>query len=163
MSKMPKSSTSKYLNFLNIVEKRLTSHNQILTKKKSMILEILFKSTKHLDVVDIIKLSKRDKHKNISLNITTVYRALSNFESLGIVESIVIEDKKRYELSYLKKPHYHLYCQGCHNISEFVSFDIHNSFLKELYDKEFQATYFNVIVNGLCKKCNKINLCKEDC
>ncbi len=46
-----------------------------------------------------------------------------------------------------------MYCQDCHKISEFESLDIHNKFLGQLNDISFQPTNFNVIINGICKKC----------
>ncbi|TET87491.1 MAG: hypothetical protein E3J96_05400 [Sulfurovum sp.] len=76
-----------------------------------------------------------------------------SFEAYGIVDSIIVDNKKRYELLYLKKPHYHLYCQECHKILEFESLDIHDMFLTHLKSLEFQPTNFNVIINGVCKKC----------
>ena len=151
MCKAPVNNLSEYIEFLKIVEKRLESHNQILTINKSIILELLFENSEHLSVEDIIQLSKQ-KQSN-SLNVTTVYRGLSTFETFGIVDSIIIDDKKRYELSYFKQPHYHLHCQSCNKISEFESLDIHDMFLNNLKNIDFKPTNFNVIINGVCKKC----------
>lgn len=146
------SDMQEYLDFINIVEKRLTSHNQLLTFNKSKILEILFENSEHLSVEDIVRISN---DKELDLKTTTVYRTLSTFEAFGIVDSLVVDDKKRYELSYFKQPHYHLYCQSCHKISEFESLDIHDMFLNQLKNLEFRPTNFNVIINGVCKECQK--------
>ena len=146
------SDMKEYLDFISIVENRLSSHNQLLTFNKSKILEILFENSEHLSVEDIVRISKE---KDIELKTTTVYRTLATFEAFGIVDSILVNDKKRYELSYFKQPHYHLYCQSCHKISEFESLDIHDKFLIHLKNLEFKPTNFNVIINGVCKKCQK--------
>ena len=54
-----------------------------------------------------------------------------------------------------RKPHYHLYCQECNTISEFESSEIHNLFLSSLENINFKPTNFNVIINGVCNKCQK--------
>ncbi len=144
--------TEDFSDFIELVEKRLSSHDQILTINKKQILEILFTNTEHLSVNDIVNISKKSKDKK--LDTTSVYRILSSFETFGIVDSILLDDnKRRYELSFLKKPHYHLYCQECHKIAEFESLDIHDMFLTQLKNIDFQPTNFNVIINGVCKEC----------
>lgn len=151
MSAGVKKELTEYVEFLKIVEKRLASHSQILTFSKSKVLEILFDSGKHLTVEEILNISR--KSLNNQLKTTTIYRTLSTFESLGIVDSIIVDEKKRYEVSYFKQPHYHLYCQECNEIEEFENLEIHNMFLEQLNQREFKATGFNVIINGICKKC----------
>ncbi len=155
MCKMPDIkiiNSAEFLKFMKLIEKRLSSHWQILTLNKKVVVKILFDNTEHLSVNDIVNVSENTNNKK--LDTTTVYRILSNFELFGIVDSLLLNDnKKRYELSYLKKPHYHLYCQECHKISEFESLDIHDIFLTQLKNIDFQPTNFNVIINGVCKKC----------
>ena len=84
-----------------------------------------------------------------------MYRILSAFETFGIVDTLIVEDRKLYELAYIKQPHYHLYCMECQKIIEFSNVEIHEKFLKELRDRKFTATGFNVIINGVCKECQK--------
>ena len=151
MCKIPTNNVQEYIEFLKIVGKRLESHNQVLNINKSIILEILFENSEHLSVDDIILLSKTKESNKLS--VTTIYRILNVFETLGIIDSIIVDDKKRYELSYFKQPHYHLYCQNCHKISEFESLDIHDKFLQNLKSEGFKPTNFNVIINGVCKQC----------
>ena len=151
MCKIPTNNVQEYIEFLKIVGKRLESHNQVLNINKSIILEILFENSEHLSVDDIILLSKTKESNKLS--VTTIYRILNAFETLGIIDSIIVDDKKRYELSYFKQPHYHLYCQNCHKISEFESLDIHDKFLQNLKSEGFKPTNFNVIINGVCKQC----------
>lgn len=154
MSKVPDIRTQEFLDFIKLIDKRLNSHEQILTLNKKLILKILFDNSGHLSANDIVNISEDSDSKQ--LDTTTVYRILSNFETFGIVDSVLFDDnKKRYELSYLKKPHYHLYCQDCSKIIEFESLDIHNKFLTQLKSLKFQSTNFNVIINGVCQKCQK--------
>lgn len=139
-----------FIEFLAIVKLRLKSHNQSLTKNKQFILEILYDNLSHLSVEEIVEIAKQH---SVKLPMTTIYRTLSSFEAFGVVDTILVDDKKRYELIYFKKPHYHLYCGVCHKILEFSSIDIHNSFLEELAHMDFTPTNFNVIINGVCKEC----------
>jgi len=146
MSKIEKGGIDQYIELCDIVKKRLEQHNQIFSINKQHILKILFDSKAHLCTDDISLVLR-------SLPLSTINRVLTTFEFLGIVECIVIDEIKRYELIYLKQPHYHLYCQECHTISEFESLEIHKLFLQNLEKMNFKATSFNVIINGICSKC----------
>ena len=150
MSNIPDNRSKEFLKLIRTVEQRLSEYNQPLTINKTKVLEVLFESDDHLSVEDIIQLSN---HNDKKLTVTTVYRILSSFEHYGIVDSITVLDRKRYELSYKKQPHYHLYCLKCGSIVEFDDIDIHDRFLKELSNVEFEPVGFNVIINGVCKKC----------
>ena len=151
MSKNPENIKNEYLVLVNIIKKRFEKHNQIFTINKEIIFKILFESCEHLCVDEIVQIAQ-DKFKS-ELKESTVYRILSSFETLGIVDNIIIDDKKRFELVYFKKPHYHIYCQECNKVEEFESAEIHQAFLNHLMEIEFKPTNFNVIINGVCKKC----------
>ncbi len=140
-----------YEEFIDIVEKRLKKHNQFLTKNKKIVLNILYNKGDYLSVEEIVACSLSSYENKLSL--TTVYRILSTFEKFGVVESLSIEDKKRYELTYQKTPHYHLYCEECGKIFEFYSFDIEKLFDEKLKEMDFKPTSFNVLINGVCKDC----------
>ena len=153
MGKQPNKNSSEYINIFNIIKKRFEKHNQLFTTKKQIIFKVLYENSEHLSVDEIIIISR--KYFNEELNSSTVYRILSSLELLGIVNYIVVDDKKRFELAYFKQPHYHLYCQECNQVLEFESLDIHDLFLKHLRNINFKPTNFNVIINGVCEKCQK--------
>ncbi|WP_419769284.1 MAG: Fur family transcriptional regulator [Candidatus Marinarcus sp.] len=140
-----------YKEFLNVVKQRLNHHKQLLTQNKKTILKILFESQSHLSAEEIIAIS--ETYNDGLLSASTVYRTLSSFEHFGVVESLAIQDKKRYELNYLKQPHYHLYCQECNQVIEFEDAKIHSSFLSTIEKMNFKALHFNVIISGVCKQC----------
>jgi Fe2+ or Zn2+ uptake regulation protein len=151
MSIFPNTTKKEYLYLIDIIKKRFEKHNQVFSSNEENIFKILFECTEHLSLDEIVK-NVYDIFE-VDLNGSLVYKTLSSFETLGIVENIMIDEKKRYELSYFKNTHYHLYCQECNKIEEFESAQIHQSFVKHLMDVEFRATNFNVIINGVCKKC----------
>jgi len=153
MCRLPNVENSEYLTLFNIIKKRFEQHSQIFTINKQIIFKILFENSEHLSVDEIVSIS--NKYFKQVLNNSTVYRILSSFEVLGIVDNIVVDDKKRFELVYFKQPHYHMYCQECNQVFEFESIDIHDMFLKQLKNVGFKPTNFNVIINGICSKCSK--------
>ena len=141
-----------FAKLLKLVNKVFYNNEQRLTSNKKLILKILFNQEDHLSIEDIVNLSSI--HYGKKLDTTSTYRILSNLENFDIVNSIILNDnKKRYELAYLKKPHYHLYCQYCNKITEFYNLDIHNKFLSKLKNINFKPTNFNVIINGICETC----------
>lgn len=153
MCKLEKLDNSEYEIFFNIIKKRFERHSQLFTINKQTIFRILYENDDHLSVDDIVILAQDNFAK--TLNNSTVYRILSSFEILGIVDNIVVDDKKRFELVYFKQPHYHLYCQECNTVTEFESLEIHDLFLTHLKSMKFKPTNFNVIINGVCHKCQK--------
>ena len=153
MSKIPNTVTNEYSVLVDIIKKRFEKHNLLFTENKENIFKILFENENHLSVNEVVEIF--NTKFNLVLKVSTAYRSLSSFESLGIVNHIIIDDIKRYELVYFKAPHYHLYCQECNGIEEFESKEIHQVFLNHLEEIGFQAINFNVIVNGVCKRCQK--------
>jgi Fur family ferric uptake transcriptional regulator len=151
MCQLPSIESSEYVNIFSIIKKRFEKHNQKFTINKQIIFRILYENSEHLSVEEIIVIA--NKYFAQSLNYSTVYRILAAFEMLGIVDNIVLDDKKRFELIYFKQPHYHLYCQECNKVMEFESLDIHELFLAHLKSINFKPTNFNVIINGVCDKC----------
>jgi len=155
MCKLPNIDDHEYINIFNIIKRRFEKHNLIFTINKQIIFKILYENSEHLSVENIVDISS--KYFNRTLNSSTVYRILSSFESLGIIDHIFVDEVKRFELIYFKQPHYHLHCQECNKIIEFESIDIHDMFLKNLKNLGFEATNFNVIINGVCKDCQKLS------
>ena len=153
MSTLPIIDKSEYLNICNIIKNRFEKHKQLFTVNKQMIFKILYDNSEHLSVDEIILIANKENKQ--LLNNSTVYRILSTFEMLGIVDNIIVDDKKRFELVYFKQPHYHLYCQECNKVMEFESLDIHDLFLSHLKSINFKPINFNVIINGVCQQCQE--------
>jgi Fe2+ or Zn2+ uptake regulation protein len=153
MSKLPNVENKEYLSIFSIIKRRFEQHHQIFTVNKQIIFRILYENDEHLSVEEIACIAS--EYYKQSLNHSSVYRILSFFEVLGIVDNISVDDKKRFELVYCKQPHYHLYCQECNKVREFESLDIHDLFLAHLKSIDFKPTNFNVIINGVCQKCQK--------
>lgn len=122
------------------------------TTARVVILEFLQKNS---EPVDVLKVMDYLKKKGLKTNLTTVYRVLDSFLTVGLVKKLELhEGKYRYELSSLKH-HHHLVCQNCGKIE-----DIENCSLETLEEQitnrsEFLIKYHSLEFYGLCKDCRK--------
>jgi Fur family ferric uptake transcriptional regulator len=91
------------------------------------------------------------KHKKIGL--TSIYRALGLFESLGIVFKIINGSSVKYKLCEIEDHHHHIICKACGDVVELDFCDI-----SELSKKVTESTGYQVIDHqlnfyGFCKSC----------
>lgn len=87
---------------------------------------------------------------------TTIYRTLRSFLSQGIIHSVAIEGHDiRYALSKVSdcqsgNVHVHFHCYQCAGV-----FCINGSnFVKPAIPESFLAKNYDLIINGVCNKCN---------
>ena len=87
---------------------------------------------------------------------TTVYRTLRNFLALGIIHSVAIEGNDvRYAITrksecYSEDVHVHFHCNKCTGVF-CLEADI---FTKPVLPEKFSAKNFDLIIDGVCDKCN---------
>lgn len=142
--------TNDFLNYVDLVKTYLNSHNQQLSKNKIAVLKILFEnSNKHLSADEIIEISTQDK----KLKSSTLYTVLNQLEAFDVIDSTILNDKKRYELIINSKPHLHLYCMECKEFSVLESDNVLKAFKSDLENIGFKAMKYNIIINGICNKC----------
>lgn len=124
------------------------------TAARVAILEFLQKNSEPVDVLEVMDYLKK---KGLKTNLTTVYRVLDSFLTVGLVKKLELhEGKYRYELSSLRH-HHHLVCQNCGKIE-----DIENCSLEGLEEKitnrsEFLIKYHSLEFYGLCRDCQKLS------
>jgi Fur family transcriptional regulator, ferric uptake regulator len=87
---------------------------------------------------------------------TTVYRTLRNFLSLGIIHSVAIEGNDvRYAITKSSECntddiHIHFHCNRCTGV-----YCLHaDLFTKPVLPEKFSAKNYDLIINGVCEKCN---------
>lgn len=87
---------------------------------------------------------------------TTVYRTLRSFLTEGIIHSVAIEGNDvRYAITRnsecnAKDVHVHFHCNQCAGV-----FCLHpDIFTKPLLPKNFSAKNYDLVINGICNKCN---------
>ncbi|MDQ6988872.1 MAG: transcriptional repressor, partial [Mariprofundaceae bacterium] len=86
-----------------------------LTAQRQAVLDVINATDKHWDADEVAQTLK-DQGKPIG--IATVYRGLAMLAEKGLIDSIQLADKKRYERAD-KSHHDHLVCTACGDIEEF--------------------------------------------
>jgi len=108
-------------------------------------------SDRHWDADELARsLSDRGQ----SIGIATVYRGLATLEAAGLIESIQLADKKRYERAD-KAHHDHMICTACGRIEEFSHATIEALQLSIAAEKGFTVSGHQLVIFGLCSQCTK--------
>ena len=130
----------------------LNSSSQRVTVQRTLLLELLRRSDRHLDADELYRRARR-KHSRISLS--TVYRNLQLFKKLGLIEEHhFAEEHHHYEVKPTTE-HQHLLCLNCGKIVEFAC-PLSQKFKKDVgrqYD--FDISGVEVRMTGLCSSCRK--------
>ncbi|HXH71729.1 MAG TPA: transcriptional repressor [Mariprofundaceae bacterium] len=122
-----------------------------LTAQRQAILDLINRSNRHWDAEEVAR-SLADAGQ--SIGIATVYRGLAALENEGLISSIQLTDKKRYERAD-KAHHDHLICTICGRIEEFSHATIEALQLAAARDKGFEITGHQLVIFGLCPDCRK--------
>ncbi len=124
------------------------------TAQREKILDILKQqSAKHLTAVDICVLVKKKYPK---IGVATVYRTLSIFEKLNMIQKLGPDNElNRYEFntSHDDHEHNHLICIKCgmvKDIKENVMGEMSKNILK---NHNFVVNGFNQKLHGICEDC----------
>jgi len=120
-----------------------------LTTQRQAILDIINTSNRHWDAAEI---ARALVDAGQSIGIATVYRGLTALESQGLIESIQLADKKRYERAD-KAHHDHMVCTECGHIEEFSHQTIEALQQAAADKKGFKLTGHQLVMFGLCSQC----------
>lgn len=94
------------------------------------------------------------KQKRIGL--TSIYRSLDLFESLGLVFKIINSSTVKYKLCELEEHHHHIVCKVCGNVVELNFCDISNWSKKVTESTGYQVTDHQLNFYGFCKNCKPL-------
>mgnify|MGYP001046308421 CR=1 FL=1 len=130
----------------------LNSASRRVTAQRALLLELLHRSSGHLDADELYRLA-RDSYPRISLS--TVYRNLQLFKKLGLVEEHhFAEERHHYEVKSAAE-HQHLLCLSCGKIVEFAC-PLSLQFKEEISKRyKFDITGVELRMTGLCLNCRK--------
>jgi len=120
-----------------------------LTTQRKAILELINSSNRHWDAEE---LSYELVKSGISIGIATVYRGLSALDEAGLIHSIQLKNKKRYERAD-KQHHDHLVCTECGSIDEFASPAIEALQQEVVTGRRFTMTGHQLTIFGVCARC----------
>lgn len=117
--------------------------------QRQAILDLINTSNQHWDAEEISReLGDRGK----SVGIATVYRGLAALDDAGLIASIQLTDKRRYERAD-KSHHDHMVCTECGTIEEFMQSKIETLQESAAKKKGFAITGHQLIIFGHCVRC----------
>jgi len=122
-----------------------------LTAQRKSILDLINGSNRHWDAEEVSR-SLADAGQPIG--IATVYRGLAALESDGLIRSIQLTDKKRYECAG-KAHHDHMVCNGCGRIEEFAHATIEELQHAMARERGFEMTGHQLVIFGRCAQCRQ--------
>ncbi len=95
-------------------------------------------------------LSKRKRR----IGLTSIYRSLDLFESLGIVFKIVKGSTVKYKLCELEDHHHHIICKKCGEVVEFNICEISDWSRRIRESTGYEVTDHQLNFYGFCKACS---------
>ena len=122
------------------------------TKQREIILETVINDKEHLGAEDIYKKISK-KYPDENLGIATVYKALKFLEDVELINSITIDNTKKFETNF-KGHHDHLVCVKCNKIIEFMSEVIESEQENIAKDNKFILLKHTMYLYGYCDNCS---------
>jgi len=94
--------------------------------------------------------------KKRKIGLTSIYRSLDLFESLGMVFKIVNGSSVRYKLCELENHHHHIVCKACGSVVELNFCDISDWSKKVTESTGYQVVDHQLNFYGFCKSCKPL-------
>jgi Fur family transcriptional regulator, ferric uptake regulator len=91
--------------------------------------------------------------KKKKVGLTSIYRSLELFESLGFVFKIINGSNVKYKLCELENHHHHIVCKACGNVVELNFCNISDWSKKVSESTGFQVVDHQLNFYGFCKAC----------
>ena len=121
-----------------------------VTGPRLKILSIFEESrSRHLSAEDVYQALKT---KSSEVGMATVYRALSNFEKVGILVKSTFDDGKAVFEINQGRHHDHLICMECGEVEEFVDEEIERRQKQIAIKKGFTLKNHSLALYGSCNK-----------
>jgi Fur family ferric uptake transcriptional regulator len=91
--------------------------------------------------------------KKRRIGLTSIYRSLDLFESLGVVFKIINGSNVKYKRCELENHHHHVVCKTCGHVEELNFCDISKWSKKVTESTGYQVTDHQLSFSGFCKEC----------
>jgi Fur family peroxide stress response transcriptional regulator len=145
---------NKQKELLELFREKCRQRGISVTPQRVAIYSVLFDAKDHPDAENIYN---RVKVTFPDISIDTVYRTLSTFSEMGLVDEVEgYGEAKRYDPDV--KPHHHFRCKKCNKIVDFQDERLNKLHIPAEISKKYSVYNIKVIAEGLCDKC----LRKED-
>jgi Fur family ferric uptake transcriptional regulator len=93
--------------------------------------------------------------KKRKIGVTSIYRCLDLFESLGIVFKVATRPNVKYKLCESDDHHHHIVCKKCGRVVELNFCDISDWSRKVTESTGYQVTDHQLSFFGFCEGCKK--------
>ena len=94
--------------------------------------------------------------KKKKVGLTSIYRSLELFESLGFVFKMVNGSNVKYKLCESENHHHHIVCKACGDVAELNFCDISGWSKKVMESTGYQVVDHQLNFYGFCKECKKV-------
>ena len=136
---------------ISIMSSTAKKLSQRSTEQRKLISRIIAHNNRHLDADEIYQQARL---KSFDISLSTVYRNLQFFKTLGLVEEHQFGSRRYYETASPVK-HYHMVCRGCGWVFEFRCPES-EKLKDEIGEKQgFRVTEAKVNLVGYCPDCQK--------
>ena len=122
-----------------------------VTHQKTMIYKVLLESHNHPSPEQIFEELRNTVH---GLSLDTVYRTLSAFNEMGLIDLVEGYGTARRFDPKLEK-HHHFRCRKCGTIIDFTSDYYDKIAVPKDIARQCKVIKLRVTIEGLCKKCLK--------
>jgi Fur family ferric uptake transcriptional regulator len=124
-----------------------------LTHPRLLIYQELSKALSPLSPLQIYQnLLKRKK----KIGLTSIYRSLDLFESLGLVFKIIKGSTVKYKLCEMENHHHHIICKACGDVAELNFCEISDWSKKVTESTGYQVVDHQLNFYGFCKACRPL-------
>lgn len=123
-----------------------------LSHPRFLIYQELFSTKNPLSPQELYQCLLKKQRK---IGLTSIYRSLDLFESLGIAFKIVNGSNVKYKLCELENHHHHIVCKTCGNVVELNFCDISDWSKKVMESTGYQVTDHQLNFYGFCQVCKK--------
>jgi Fur family ferric uptake transcriptional regulator len=124
-----------------------------LSHPRLLIYQELSNALSPLSPLEIYQNLLKEKKK---IGLTSIYRTLDLFESLGFVFKIVGGSNVKYKLCELENHHHHIVCKACGDVVELNFCDISDWSEKVAECTGYQVVDHQLNFFGFCKACKPL-------
>ena len=122
------------------------------TAQRRLLLELIRQAGGHLDADELYR---RAREQEPSISLSTVYRNLKLFKSLGLVEERHFAEEHHHYEAKAATEHYHLVCLGCGEVIEFQS-PLTEQMKQDIgSERGYVITESEVHLLGYCPRCQQ--------
>ena len=136
-----------------MIKRLFKDRNLRLSHPRLLIYQELFDSRSPLSPQELYRCLLKKQRK---VGLTSIYRSLDLFESLGIVFRISNGTSVKYKLCQTKDHHHHIVCKACGDVVELDFCDISDWSKKVTESTGYQVVDHQLNFYGFCKTCKPL-------